>query len=173
MRRYRELLTKPLTNSPYANNANIPTRGAIWAFLRYAADRRAGSESFAWFQLVNPPPGSRGILNLTRVFGPELTSWFRDWAIANYADDFIPGVTPAATYPSWDFRSTITLVNEGQFPLETQQIDAVSITSILIGDGSSAYLRFGVVAGAVGGGRITARGAPVPTGFSLSILRTR
>ncbi len=173
MRRYREFLIKPLTNSPYANNANIPTRGAIWAFLRYAADRRAGSESSAWFQLANPPPGSRGILNLTRVFGPELTSWFRDWAIANYADDFIPDVTPAATYPSWDFRSTVAFVNQGNFPLAAQQIDAVSITSVLIGDGSSAYLRFGVVPGAVGGGRITARGAPVPAGFSLSILRTR
>jgi hypothetical protein len=173
MRRYREFLINPLTNSPYANNANLTTRGAIWAFLRYAADRRAGLESFAWFQLANPPPETHGILNLTRVFGPDLTSWVRDWAIANYADDFIPGVTPAAMHPSWNFRSAVPFVNQGNFPLGTQQIETVSITSVGISDGSSAYLRFGVVAGAVGGGRITARGAPVPAGFSLSILRTK
>lgn len=34
-------------------------------------------------------------------------------------------------------------------------------------------LRFGVLPGAVGGGRIIARGAPVPPGFTLSVLRTK
>lgn len=173
MRRYREFLINPLTNSPYANNANLTTRGATWSLLRYAADRRVGSESFAWFQLANPPPGSHGILNLMRVFGPDLTSWIRDWAIANYADDFVAGVTPGAMHPSWDFRSTVAFVNQGKFPLGTQAMDNVSITSVGISDGSSAYLRFGVPPGAVGGGRITSRGAPVPAGFSLSILRTK
>ena len=52
-------------------------------------------------------------------------------------------------------------------------MDSVSITSVNIGDRSSAYLRFGVKPGAVGGGRIISRGAAVPSGFSLSILRTK
>lgn len=173
MRRYREFLINPLTNSPYANNTNITTRGAIWAFLRYAADRRGGLESSAWFQLANPPAGSHGVQNLTRVFSVELTTWVRDWAVANYADDFITGVAPSVTHPSWDFRSTVAFVNQGNFPLGTQPLDNVSITSVNIGDGSSAYLRFGVPAGMIGGGRITARGAPLPAGFSLSILRTK
>jgi hypothetical protein len=173
MRRYREFLINPLTNSPYANNTNITTRGAIWAFLRYAADRRGELESSAWFQLANPPAGSHGVQNLTRVFSAELTTWVRDWAVANYADDFITGVAPSGTHPSWDFRSTVAYVNQGNFPLGTQPLDNVSITSVNIGDGSSAYLRFGVPAGMIGGGRITARGAPLPTGFSLSILRTK
>ena len=67
----------------------------------------------------------------------------------------------------------VAAVNEGNFPLETEQIDSVSITSIAISDGSSAYLRFGILPGAVGGGRIIARGAPVPAGFTLSIVRTK
>jgi hypothetical protein len=173
MRRYREFLINPLTNSPYANNTNITTRGAIWAFLRYAADRRGGLESSAWLQLANPPAGSHGIQNLTRVFGSDLTTWLRDWAVANYADDFIGSVSPFATHPSWDFRSTVALVSQGQFPLGTQPLDNAGITSVNIGDGGSAYLRFGVPAGMVGGARLTARGAPLPTGFSLSILRTK
>jgi hypothetical protein len=49
----------------------------------------------------------------------------------------------------------------------------MSITSVAISDGASAYLRFGVLPGAVGGGRIMSRGAPVPPGFTLSILRTK
>ena len=173
MRRYREFLADPSTNSPYADDATIATRGAIWSFLRYAVDRREGSESSIWFQLVNPPPGSRGIANLSRVFGPDLISWIRDWAIANYADDFIAGVPSIGSHPSWDIRSIVAAVNAGNFPLESRQMDSVSITSVAIGDGASAYLRFGVLPGAVGGGRIIARGATVPAGFTLSILRTK
>jgi hypothetical protein len=173
IRRYREFLINPLTNSPYANNANLTTRGAIWSFLRYAADRRGGLEKSLWFQLVNPPTGSHGVPNLTLAFGPELTSWIRDWAIANYADDFISGLPAVDVHQSWNFRSTLAAMDKGSFPLAPRQIDSGAITSVGISDGSSAYLRFGVLPGAVGGGRITARAGPVPPGFSLSILRTR
>lgn len=173
IRRYREFLINPLTNSPYADNASLTTRGAIWAFLRYAADRRGGFETFAWFQLANPPSGVHGTQNLIRVFGPDFFSWVRDWGVANYADDFVPAVTSIGTHPSWNFRSTVAFLNQGNFPLATQQMDSVSITSVGINDGASAYLRFGVRPGAVGGGRVTSRGAPVPSGFSLSIIRTK
>ena len=173
MRRYREFLTNHFTNAPYADDASIATRGAIWSFLRYAVDRQEAPESSTWFQIVNPPPGSRGLANLSRVFGPDLISWIRDWAIANYADDFIAGVQSVGSHPSWDVRSIVAPLNAGSFPLESQQIDNASTTSVAIGDGSSAYLRFGVLPGAVGGGRIIARGAPVPPGFTLSILRTK
>ena len=173
IRRYREFLISALTSSPYANNDNITTRGAIWAFLRYAADRRGGLESSTWFQLANSPSGSRGIQNLMSVFGPDLASWVRDWGVANYADDFVPALPALATNPSWDFRSTVAFLNQENFPLATQQIDSVTITPVTIADGASGYLRFGVKPGGIGGGRITSRGAPVPSGFSLSILRTK
>lgn len=172
-RRFREFLTNPLTNSPYVNNANITTRGAIWSFLRYAADRRAGEESQLWFQLANPPPGIHGVLNLTRAVTTDLSAWVRDWSVANYADDFIPGAQPVDMHPSWDVRSMVSAVNEGMWALYTQQLDMTNITSVGIGDGSAAYLRFGVAANGIGGGRITARGAPLPLGFALSILRTK
>jgi len=173
IRRYREFLLSPLINSPYANNANLTTRGATWSFLRYAADRRGGNETMMWFQLANPPAGYRGINNLMRVLGNDLSSWIRDWATANYADDFVSGIQAVDTDPSWNFRSVIAMMNENQFPLVTQKLDTVSITTVGISDGAAAYLRFGVGPGAIGGGRVTSRGAPVPSGFSLSILRTK
>lgn len=172
-RRFREFLTNPLTNSPYANNANITTRGATWSFLRYAADRHVGSESEMWFQLVNPPPGLHGIPNLTRAITSDLSGWIRDWSVASYADDFVPGAQSVDTDPSWNIRSMVSAVNGGTWALSTQQLDSAAVTSVNIGDGSAAYLRFGVAAGAIGGGRIVARGAPVPAGFALSILRTK
>jgi hypothetical protein len=172
-RRFREFLTNPNTNSPYAGNANITTRGAIWSFLRYAADRRGGSESELWFQLANPPAGTHGVSNLKRAITPDLGNWVRDWSIANYADDFVPGISPFDTDPSWNIRSIVTVVGQGMWALDTQQIDSDGITAVAIGDGSAAYLRFGVRPGAVGGGRITARAATVPTTFSLTVIRTK
>jgi hypothetical protein len=49
----------------------------------------------------------------------------------------------------------------------------MGITSVGIGDGSAAYLRFGVRPGEIGGGRITARAATVPSSFTLSVIRTK
>lgn len=172
-RRFREYLTNTLTNSPYAGNANITTRGAIWSFLRYAADRRGGNETQMWFQLANPPPGVHGVANLQRVLTQDLGSWVRDWAIANYADDYIPGIQPAYTHRTWNLRSVVTVVNQGFWALSTTPLDSVNINVVGVGDGSAAYLRFGVPAGKIGGGRLTARGGTPPSSFTLSILRTK
>ena len=172
-RRFREYLLNPAANSPYINNGFIPTRGAIWSFLRYAADRRNSGESDMWFQLANPPPGVHGISNITRVVTPDLAGWVRDWTAANYVDDFVTGALPVYTHPSWNIRSVVEVVNQGMWALDTQQVDTTNVTSVGIGDGSAAYLRFGVRPNTVGGGRITARGAVVPPGFALTVLRTK
>jgi hypothetical protein len=172
-RRFREFLTNTLTNSPYATNASISTRGAIWSFLRYAADRRGGSETELWFQLANPPTGVHGMSNLSRAITPDVGTWVRDWSIANYADDFVDGISPFDSHPSWNMRSIVSAVNLGMWALDTQPIDTAGITSVAIGDGSAAYLRFGVLPGAAGGGRITARAGVVPPTFSLTVIRTK
>jgi len=172
-RRFREFLTSPLISSPYAINANIMTRGAIWSFLRYAADRHGGSERDMWFQLANPPASVHGLSNLTRSVTPDLSAWIRDWTVADYADDFATGAQPVNMYSSWNVRSMVAAVNQGGWPLATPVLDNAGVTTVSIADGSAAYLRFGVAANAIGGGRITTRGAVVPAGFALSILRTK
>ena len=103
----------------------------------------------------------------------NLDAWVRDWAIANYADDFVPGTQASYTHPSWNLRSVVEVVNEGMWLLATQELATTAITSVGISGGSSAYLRFGVKPDAVGGARITSRGGAVPSGFSISILRTK
>jgi hypothetical protein len=172
-RRFGNYLLHPQLNSPYINNADIATRGAIWSFLRYAADRRGGDERQMWFELANPPVGVHGIGNITRVVTQDLAGWVRDWTVANFADDFVAGVSSIDIHPSWNMRSVVEVANQGLWPLGTEQLDSTSITSVGITDGSAAYLTFGVRPGTVGGGRITARGTVVPPGFALSVLRTK
>ena len=174
IRRLREYLENPQISSPYAENANLTTRGAIWSFLRYAADRRGGTESQMWFLLANSTVTTeRGFANIQRVIGPDLVSWIRDWATANYTDDFVSNVALAHTHQSWNFREVVPYADGRTFPLETQQMESATLTSVGIGDGSAAYLRFGVGSGVVGGGRLTARAGVPPAGFFLSLLRTK
>ena len=173
MRRFREFLRNPQGNSPYAKTADISTRGAIWSFLRYAADRRGGDEGTLWRQLANPPAGLYGIANLSQAFGSDISSWIRDWATANYADDLISGLQATYTHPSWNYRSIIPALDATQFPLAVRALNNATITTVDIDDGSAAYLSFGVSAGATGGARITSRGGVVPSAFSLSIVRTK
>ena len=111
--------------------------------------------------------------NISAAITTDLSGWVRDWSMANFADDFISGAPRIDTHPSWDIHSVIAALNRSSWALNTQPIDAMSITSVAIGDGSAAYLRFGVRAGEIGGGRITARAAPVPSSFTLSVIRTK
>jgi hypothetical protein len=172
-RRFREFLASPLTSSPYANNSSLTTRGAIWSFLRYSADRVGTPESTLWLKLANPPNGVHGLGNLTAAITTDLSGWVRDWSMANFADDFVSGAPRIDTHPSWDIHSVVAALNQGVWALSTQSINATGITSVTIGDGSAAYLRFGVRPGEIGGGRITARAATVPSSFSLSVIRTK
>jgi hypothetical protein len=174
MRRFREYLIDPLTNSPYANNANLTTRGATWSFLRYAADRRGGTERDTWYSLVNTTSSSQhGVANLTHVFGNDIGKWIRDWTTANFGDDLVGGIPSVYTHPSWNYRSVIGKLEDQPFPLPTQRLDSSIVTSMGIGDGSAAYLRFGVRAGTVGGARLSVRGGTPTDAFSISLLRTR
>lgn len=173
MRRFREFLRDPEGSSPYAKSADITTRGAIWSFLRYAADRHGGDEAALWRQLANPPAGVYGIANLNQAFGSDISSWIRDWTMANYADDLIPGTQATYTHQSWNYRSIIPALDATQFPLAVKPLNNATITPVDIGDGSAAYLSFGVSAGAAGGARIASRGGVVPNAFSLSIIRTK
>ena len=172
-RRYREYLTNPMLNSPLAPNANITTRGAIWSFLRYAADRRGGDQRQFWFQLANPTGDLRGLSNLTHSVTQDLASWTRDWSIANYADDFVPGIQDGYKHQSWNVRTVVTPLNQGQWALATVPLDSVNTNFVSLNDGGALYLRFGVAPGKVGGGRLTSRGGIPPNSFTISILRTK
>ena len=44
--RYKTYLSAPASNSPYAPNDSLPTRGATWSFLRYAVDRLTATDGF-------------------------------------------------------------------------------------------------------------------------------
>jgi hypothetical protein len=160
-------LATPASNSPFADNDELETRGATWSFLRYAADHTGSDDGTTWFQLVNST--TTGVANLTNVFGTGLTSLARDWATSVFADDI---ATTDARYqqPTWNFRSIYAaLQSNGAYPLATTSLSPSASTTVSVKSGSAAYLRFSVAAGQTA----TIQWNTLPSNMQLTLVRTR
>lgn len=159
----------PENNSPYAQNDNLETRGPTWELLRYAADRKGGTERNTWFNLVNST--TAGQANFNGVFG-DIVSMTRDWAVAQFADDIGFQVAAIYTNPSWNFRTLLPPINNGNFPLTTRTLLGSPIDLTLIG-GAPSYVRFQITGGATAGVTANSSGQPLPSGVDVILMRTK
>jgi hypothetical protein len=159
-------LAAPSSNSPFADNDSLATRGATWSFLRYAADHTGSDDGTTWFQLVNST--TSGVANLTNVFGSNLTTLARDWATSVFADD-ITATDARFQQPSWNMRSIFgALQSNGAYPLATTTLGSTPAT-VTVTSGSAAYLRFAVAAGQTA----TVQWSTLPSTVQLTLVRTR
>ena len=168
--RFQTYLEAPQANSPIGTD-NLATRGSAWSFLRYAADRRAGDDRQLFRQLLNT--SATGLDNLRAALGTDPLPWFRDWGVAVYADDAVPGVPALFTQPSWNFRDIYgNQAFAGRYPLATVQLSDGVTRNVDVRAASSAYLRFGVPAGGEARVRVALGGAagdPPCTPLSLAV----
>ncbi|HEU0015108.1 MAG TPA: Ig-like domain-containing protein [Longimicrobium sp.] len=164
-RRFEYWLRNPEKQSPYAANDSLGTRGAIWDFLRYAADRRGDPERGLWMTLVNND--RVGLANLEFALGTDPRPWIRDWAVAGYTDDAVATV-PALQKPSWDHRSLYA-----SYPLLVRTLSSGTTASVQLVSGGSSFLRAGVQAGQRASLEVTSAGAVPPATFFLTLVRTR
>lgn len=171
IRRYEKYLEDPESQSPYdagAADANdLPTRGAGWAFLRYAADRRGGSDGELWRALIDG--STTGFANLQQALGTDPRPWVRDWTVSVFTDDAVPAVDARFTQPSWRFRSFYN-----GFPLRTRRLTGPGSLEMVVKSGSGAFVRFGVLPATVATltGRSTATD-PLPSSVYLTVVRTK
>jgi len=168
--RFRSWLQRPDTTGAFKNNANsLAVRGAIWSFLRYAADRTGGSEQTFWYNMVND--NLQGTANIQHVINATPTDWERDWIAALYADDNAQ-FTMASQYqnPSWNYRDLYALLY-GTYSLQTRPLtNNTALTLTYSAGGSTAYMRFGVTTG--GFANVTTSSTPL-TPYSLVVVRTK
>ena len=161
--RYQLYLQAPSDNSPLRLDDSLETRGATWDFLRYAADRKAGTAGASadvatWQALVNSP--TNGVPNLRAVFGTDLAGWLRDWAVSHYADDLNASVAREQTQPSWNFHSIFPALGGGgnSYPLQVRSLQGSAASGTLIGGGGAAYYRFSIPANGTATISVTAPG---------------
>jgi hypothetical protein len=150
---------------------NLPTRGASWAFLRYAADQESGPDAPFFRSLVDG--GEAGLANLRAALRVDPIGLMQTWTVSNYTDDALPGVSfgPLYQQPSWNFRGIYTTILQ-RYPLKVSALTVEERSFRLLG-GGAAYLRFGVPAG----GRAvltTTSGGTVPGNrLRISVARIR
>lgn len=170
--RFRMYLGQPETQAAFGLNDSdddLPTRGAAWSFLRYAADKRgANNEAAFWYSLVNS--NEAGMANLNAVIGPDTRSLMRDWALSNFLDDLVPGVSDAYQQPSWNLRTamagynphTINLPVSGNVVTETLFAGGTVFARFALNGGEQAYVS------ATG-----AAGSALPKYVLLALVRTK
>jgi len=164
--RLESYLGAPSSNSPFADNDDLATRGATWSFLRYAADHTGSDDGTTWYQLVNST--TSGLANLQQVFGTELAALARDWATSVLADD-VASTDSRYQQPSWNLPSIFgALESTGAYPLATATL-GTSSTTLSVDGGSAAYLRFAVAAGQTA----TVQFSSLPSNVQLTLVRTR
>jgi len=174
--RYQQYLGQTASQGPIGTDAgddDLPTRGAIWSFLRYAADRLgADRENAFWFNLVNSK--TTGLTNLTSALGTAPGPWLRDWAISVFADDNAAGVDPRYQQLSWNVRSIIT--GDGTsvaFPLSTRLLTNNVTTPLTLAGYGVSFLRFSVANGQDALLTVTSGGQPLSSTVQLSLIRVR
>lgn len=164
-------LEAPHLQGPFAPNDTLATRGAIWAFLRYAADRKGGSQTALWSALVNST--TAGLDNLDEVLEDNALWWVSDFTHAMYLDDSGLVVEPRHTQPSWDFRSIFPAFTPG-YPLAVHDaVNGASFTRTLSAGGGSAFVRMGVAAGEHGVVSMLSDGQAPPSSVELTIIRRK
>ena len=168
--RLRSFLQRPDTAGAVKNTDALAVRGAIWAFLRYSADRVNGSDAAFWFSLVNST--TAGKANLQAVLGTDPDPWVRDWIAAMYADDAVAGVSPQYQTTSWSYRSVYGGL--GGYPLGTRPLtNGVALTLSYSRGGGTAYVRFSVPADAFASVTALSGGLPPSSPYALIVMRTK
>jgi hypothetical protein len=146
----RQWLLSPHTSGLAQGDNDDATRGQAYAFLRYASDRKGGTETAFWQGLVNTQ--QTGLTNLQTNLGTDPAPWFADFAMTTYSDDATTGVPSTFAHASWNFREIFQNLDYNPGPacscayeLATRNpsngvTDSFSLTT----RGSSAYWRVGV-----------------------------
>ena len=144
--RYANFLESPGASSPLVGT-DVATRGASWAFLRYAADRSGQAGTAFWRGLIDSE--FTGYENLMTAIGASPASWMNDWAAALFADDFLQ-TDAALQQPSWNFRSIVPAMaapGNTSLPLRVQPLRASGPTeaNVAMVPGGAAFIRFTVL----------------------------
>jgi hypothetical protein len=167
--RYGEFVKSPETRTPYNDADDLGDRGAAWAFLRYLADRRNGSDQALWQALVNNE--RTGLDNLEEVLGQDPIPLYRDFAVSVYTDDAVAGVPPIFTQPSWNHRALFQTIQNG-IPLKVRPLTSGSPENLALRPGGASYLRAGVAPNQRASVLLTAEGGSLEDVW-VTVVRTR
>ncbi|MFO7892446.1 MAG: hypothetical protein R6U63_01825 [Longimicrobiales bacterium] len=169
---FAKYLSRPDTASLMGEANDLSTRGAVWNFLRYAADRSALSDTAFFFDLVNGT--GAGVSNLNTVLGgDDAFDWMRDWTVSVFADDRVEGLEPRFRSETWNLRSIYEGSTLNRFPLRVSTLGNGESTTVDLLAGGATFNRFGVRADGRAALHVEAGGRAPPSTLRGSFLRIR
>ena len=158
--RFYLYLLDPANHSPIVLNDDLETRGATWAFLRYAVDRSYSSDGGVWQRFGNSTTTGLGTLAFGLQRDPK--PLMRDFALANMTGD----------HPSWDFGSVFTEVFvDGIYPLPFTALKDATAIPVAANGGSASYYKFSIPADAQALLKFGSSAAPRNGNLSFMVLR--
>ncbi len=172
--RLRQWLLTPHASGLFQGDNDLATRGAAWAFLRYASDRKGGTESAFWSALVNST--GKGMPNVQAALGTDPLPWVHNFTAAMYSDDAVSNTPAVFKHPSWNFRS-LDYTGDGvldSYPLAPRNPSSgVADAFTLATAGGAAYLRVGVAGNRTAGVSILSGGIAPPSTVRFAVIRRK
>lgn len=175
---YDEYAASSSVSSPFRSGDDLATRGATWAFLRYVVDQKFALDGQFWLDLVNK--GETGLTNLQNRLGVNaagLAGMLRDFNVAVYADDYIPGTIAKYTHLSWNMRSIYPGLQgypQFDYPLTASFLSNAQPLAASISSGGFKLYRFKALTGSDGFVRATgSSGSALSSTITLSVIRTK
>ncbi|HEX7979147.1 MAG TPA: hypothetical protein VF461_11125, partial [Gemmatimonadaceae bacterium] len=155
-------LSDPANHSPIDANDEIETRGAAWAFLRYAVDKGFPSDAGVWRRFANST--TTGIGTLTFALQRDPKQVLQDFAVTNMMGG----------HPSWNFGSVYSQVFVGvSYPLPYGLLQEATAVPVAARGGSASYWKFAVAPDAQALLRFGSSAAPPDGNLKFLIMRTR
>jgi len=109
--RAKYYVERPDTTGAIVNHtkagANLASRGAEWALLRYAADWYSNGDPRSLMRKLAAGPDT-GTVNLVKSTGQPMDSVLAHWLVTLYTDhQAFPGVPATYNYKSYDFQELV------------------------------------------------------------------
>lgn len=167
--RFYLYLLDPGNHSPIDIGDELETRGATWAFLRFAVDQSFPSDAGVWQRFGNSTTTGLGtlVLGLQRDPRPLL----RDFAVANSGGLL---ADPRFRTLSWDYPDIFTNVFvDGAYPLQFAQLLEATAMPVGARGGSATYYKFDVPPGVQTLLKFGSSQSPPDGNLSFMVLRLR
>lgn len=167
--RYALYLEDVTGESPTNTRDRLETRGAAWSFLRYAADHSERPNQLFFRLLVDTP--LTGFTNLEAVLDDSALDWLQRWGVSVYTDDLVQTGEPLLQQLSWNFRSLLPVLIEGDFPLVVETLAPGETESLTLVSGTSGYVEVSSVAGRTSRLLTTSGSAAPPNDLRVTVVR--
>jgi hypothetical protein len=159
--RFYLYMLDPANHSPLDTGDELETRGATWAFLRYAVDQSFPSDAGVWQRFGNAT--TTGVATLTFGLQRDPKPLLRDFSLANFR----------GVHPSWNFADVFDQVFVDGYRLPFGRLQEATAVPVAARGSSMSYYKFAVPPDAQTLLKFGSSQAPPSSDLTFMVVRTR